>query len=229
MDKLEDIKQKLIQTGLKPEPGEWGRLMIRKPDGHPVYLTCVYTGGFDEVIRSYPNAVKFALTFHAEDPLFHDDSEAHSFMQDLGDMLYFKPEPLLYMHPDLYMRGPTSPTIGTVTIDGQDVYPEIIITGPAENIGIVNRTTGKQIVLSADVTLTAGEDITIITEKLKGRSITKTAIDGTKTSLLNKLTSSSSLNFTLRRGQNRIEFSNTAIDVRSSLRFLYHEGYLSAE
>ena len=224
---LEAIKQKLIQSGIKS--GDWGKLMIRRPDGHALYLDCVYTGGFDEFVREWPNLGKFSLTFHAEDPLFHDDFETVYVFEDLGDMLYFEPEPKLYFREgDLFMRSGSATTENVIQIDGEKVYPKITITGPAANIGIINVTTGKQIVLSIDVVLGSGDTITIVTEKLKSRSITMKQ-NGVTTNLLNKLTAASSLNFWLARGQNRIQFTNASVGAQSSLQFVYKEGYLSAE
>lgn len=72
-EKMEDLKQTLIQTGVRDD--EWGKLMIRRPDGRKLYLTCAYVGGLDEFIRVYPRLNKFSLTFHAESPYFYDGFE----------------------------------------------------------------------------------------------------------------------------------------------------------
>ena len=70
---LDEIKSKLIQVGTRE--GDWGQLMIRRADGHPVFLNCAYTGGLDDFIRDCPNVGKFTLDFHAQDALFYDGFE----------------------------------------------------------------------------------------------------------------------------------------------------------
>ena len=224
---LEEIKQKLIQSGSKTG-SSWGKLMTRRPDGRALYLNCVYTGGFDEFVREYPNLGKFSLTFHAEDPLFHDDFDTVVAFGELGSMLYFEPEPRLYFDAGIYMKSSASTTTNTIRIDGEKVYPTITITGPASNIGIINVTTGKRIALSSDVILGIGDTITITTDKLTGRAITMTQ-SGITTNLLPKLTASSSLNWWLERGDNRVRFQNASVGPSSSVRLSYKEGYLSAE
>ena len=223
---LDEIKQKLIQTG--PKGTSWGELMIRRPDGRPVYLSSVYTGGLDEVIREYPNITKAALTFHAEDALFHDNFETVWYMRQGMDYLYFQPADDLLMTDDLYMRTAAGTIEDTLTIDGERVYPTITITGPAANMVLTNETTGRMIALDASVSLEPGEYITIITDRMKKRSITKVS-GTTKTNLLNKLTAGSSLNFWLSRGLNTLAFTNTATTPQSSVELRYKERYLSAE
>ena len=91
---LEEIKQKLIQTGSRS--GSWGQLKIWQPDQNAYkYLNCVYTGGFDSFVRDYPYVTKFALTFRANDPYFYngyqtvyvvepDASKGYLMMKDLS-------------------------------------------------------------------------------------------------------------------------------------------------
>lgn len=222
---LRVLKQKLIQSGIKK--GDWGKLMIRRKDGRKLYLDCVYTGGFDDCKRTHPRMVKFALMFHAEDPYFHDDFDTKYTIKQTEGYLYFRPEPLLYMGSDIYMRSAEASTQNELYVSGEKVYPKIIINGPAENISIVNNTTGRQITLSSSVVLEAGEQITIITENRK-RKITKKNKYNVTTNIMRYLTASSSLNFWLVRGSNDITFTNSATTKQSYLQFIYKEGYLSA-
>lgn len=225
-EKLEDLKQQLIQIG--PKPNEWGQLMLRRSDGRPLYLKCVYTGGIDELIRHYPHLNKFSLTFRATDPLFYDGFEQTYTIQQDDRAGYLFMDPALYMDPSLYMMSAQGNTGSDLFINGDLIYPTIIINGPAENISLINKTTSRRIVLSSSVALDMNERITITTEK-RNRTIKKRDKDGNTTNLMRYLTTASSLNWWLTRGNNSIEFNNSATTPESYLQFHYKEGFLSAE
>lgn len=228
-DKMDELKSRLIQTGTRE--GDWGQLMIRRPDGRQLYLNCAYTGGFDEFVRKYPHLNKFSLSFHAQDPLFYDGFE-QSFtvrQNDTEGYLFFQPDSNpLYMDPNLFMRSAQGQTLRDVYINGDLIYPTIVISGPAENIRVWNKTTGRIIQFASSIALEPGETITIETKNRK-RSVIMQDKTGTKTNIMNKLTASSSLNWWLGRGSNNIEFRNSATTAESALKFIYKEGYLSAE
>lgn len=228
-EQMEEIKAKLIQTGTRE--GDWGQLMIRRPDGRPLYLNCAYTGGFDEFVREYPLVGTFSLSFHAQDALFYDGFE-QSFtvrQNDTEGYLFFQPDSKpLYMDPNLFMRSAQGQTLRDVYINGDLIYPTIVITGPAENIRVWNKTTGRRFEFASSIALEPGETITIETKNRK-RSVIMRDKAGVKTNIMNKLTASSSLNWWLGRGSNDVEFRNTATSAESALKFIYKEGFLSAE
>lgn len=225
-EKFEALKQQLIQTGARE--GDWGQLMIRRPDGRELFLNCAYTGGLDEFIREYPLVGQFSLTFRAQDALFYDGFEQTYTIQQDDRAGYLFMDPALFMDPSLYMMSAQGNTGSDLYINGDLIYPKIIINGPAENISLINKTTGRKIILSSSVSLEMNERITITTEK-RNRTIKMRDKNGVTTNLMSKLTSASSLNWWLTRGTNNIEFKNTATTPESYLQFRYKEGYLSAE
>jgi len=91
---FEALKLKLIQTGNRE--GDWGRLMIRRKDGTEAYLNCAYVGGLDEIIREYPTSTKFSLTFHAQDPLFHDKDDTEYIIRPDDESGYLRFKPLTF-------------------------------------------------------------------------------------------------------------------------------------
>lgn len=225
-EKLEEVKQRLIQTGSRPD--NWGKLKIRRRDGLLLYLNCVYTGGIDELVRKNNVSVNFSVSFRGEDPLFYTDFEqTYTIRQDDRSGYLFMGADL-FMSSSLYMMSAQGNTGSDLFINGDLIYPKIIINGPAENISLVNGTTGRKIALASTVTLDMNEKITITTAK-RQRTITKTDKYGVTTNLVPKLTADSSLNWWLTRGTNDIQFNNSATTPESYLRFVYREGYLSAE
>lgn len=96
--RLEEVKQRLLQTGSRS--GNWGRLKIRRPDGTLVYLNCVYTGGFDDLVREAPKVIRFSLTFRASDPLFYEGFATKYVIQADAQQGYLMMEGLSF--PDGY-------------------------------------------------------------------------------------------------------------------------------
>ena len=226
---FEELKSKLIQTGTRE--GDWGQLMIRRKDGRPLYLNCAYVAGLDEAIRDCPNVEKFVLSFHAQDALFYDGFEQSWKIQqnDFEGYLFFQPEPDLYFQDGetLFFKAAAGSAGSDLFINGDLIYPTIVITGPAENIKLTNKTTGR-LIQPSGIILGVGETITIET-KNRRRSIIMKNSAGTKTNIVGSLTAKSSLNWWLTRGSNEIEFQNTATTPESSIKFIYKEGYLSCE
>lgn len=224
--RLEELKKQLIQTG--PKNQKWGDLMVRRVDGRELHLNCVYTQGLDEFIRKYPHINKFSLTFRAEDPFFYDGFEQSYMIQQDDRAGYLFMDPELFMDPSLFMMSASGSNGSDLYINGDLVYPTITINGPAENISLTNKTTGRKIELATDVVLDTNEQITITTRK-RQRTIRKRDKYGVVTNLVPKLTSASSLNWWLTRGSNIIDFNNSATTPETYLKFVYKEGYLSAE
>ena len=225
-EQLEEVKKQLIQTGLKKE--KWGDLMVRRSDGRELHLNCVYTEGLDEFIRKYPHINKFSLKFRAEDPFFYDGFEQSYTIQQDDRAGYLFMDPELFMDESLFMMSASGSNGSDLYINGDLVYPKITINGPAENISLQNKTTGKKIILSSDIVLDMNEKIEITT-KQRQRTIKKTDKYGVVTNLVPKLSADSSLNWWLCRGSNEIDFNNSATTPESYLRFTYKEGFLSAE
>lgn len=152
------------------------------------------------------------------------ESTAGNLWWSIGGGKYYAIKPA----SSLYMMSAQGKTGSDLFINGEKVYPTIIINGPAENIWIRNNSTRRIIRLAASVVLDVNEKITINTQPMK-RSITMKDKTGTTTNLLPKLTTASTLNWWLVRGSNDIEFNNSATTPETYLQFKYKEGYLSAE
>ncbi|MBQ3579160.1 MAG: hypothetical protein II974_10920, partial [Firmicutes bacterium] len=151
---LEDLKSKLIQTGTRE--GDWGQLMIRRKDGRPLYLNCAYTGGLDEFIRDCPNVGKFSISFHAQDALFYDGFEqSWKFQQnDREGYLFFEDDEALTFEDGetIFFKSAAGTAGDDLYINGDLIYPKIVIAGPAENIKLKNKATGR-IIQPAGVSL----------------------------------------------------------------------------
>lgn len=248
---LAELKQQLLQTGT--QDGSWGKLKIWNPDENAYrYLNCVYTGGFNNMVRNYPSHVKFALTFRASDPLFYngysttyiietDSDKGFLYLQPDTDPLYFKPltfsggsydfnEDNSEDNPTgLYMKSANMEKTQNILLDCQRIYPKITISGGGRNIRIINVTTGKKIELASSVVIDGAHPVIIETKPLNRKVVQLDTITGTKTNLLSKLTSDSTLDFYLDRGNNVIRYRNSEVTPDSTCAFEYTEGYLSAE
>ena len=258
--KLEDLKRQLIQTGTRS--GGWGKLKIHRPDGSLVYLNCVYTGGLNDIVREYPNAVKFSLTFRANDPLFYEGFETRYVIEaDAADgYLMMKPltfsggydfaEDNITANPDgvfltsltdtshddsshntgsVFFKSAASESEDEIELESQRVWPTITIAGSAKNIRIRNSLTGKKLEFAASVTVDGSHVIKIVTQPLHRKVVMVDVSTGAETSIIGKLTASSSLDFYLERGVNVIYYRNSESTPESSCTFAYTEGYLSAE
>jgi len=258
---FEELKKKLIQTGNRE--GDWGRLMIRRQDGSEAYLNCAYVGGLDDIIRKYPTSTKFSLTFHAQDPLFHDEADTQYIIRpdDAGGYLYMRPLTFtggvydfaednitsnpggLYFRPlddpandratvnpnSVYFKSAAAEADDNVVIDDQKVYPTITITGPAKNIRIINKATGKKLEFDAAVETDGNNYILIETRPLRRKVLKINVTTGVATNIIAKLTADSSLDFPLERGVNEILFRNSEATQESLCTFTYMKGYLSAQ
>ena len=124
----------------------------------------------------------------------------------------------------LYMRSADYSSTEDLYIQGERVYPKIIINGPAENISIKSVTTGRKIDISAGnkVKLDTNERIQIETAPLK-RYIKMKKTGGKWTSILQYLSADSTLDFPLEHGVNDITFNNSAGSPQTFLRFTFTE------
>jgi len=259
--RLEDIKQKLVQTGSRT--GGWGKLKIRRPDGVMVVLNCAYIAGMDDLVRDAPKAIKFALTFRANDPLFYASHvsrfvvravDAKGYLLELpltftGDVYDFDEDNIeanpdgLFMAPlddpindnyianpdSIYMLAASNESGSELELDCQKVWPDITVTGPAKNIRIVNKFTGKKIEFDSTVETDGENSILIVTRPLHRKVVKVNGSTGVETNILGKLTADSSLDFFLERGTNLIIFRNDEATPETACTFSYTEGWLSAE
>ena len=117
----------------------------------------------------------------------------------------------------VFMRTASANTMDEIYIQCEKVYPNIIINGPAENISLMNRTTGKKIQLSPAIKLATNQQIVICTTPKK-RSI---KMGGTN--LIPYLTENSTLDWWLAHGTNDLSFNNSAMTPETYLKFTYTE------
>ena len=117
----------------------------------------------------------------------------------------------------LFLQSAESSSVNQVYIMAEKVYPEIYIHGPAENISLINKTTGRKIELDGRITLSHTQYIKIITTPFK-RSIKRGS-----TNLIPYLSIDSTLDWYLAHGNNDIEFNNSATTPSSYIRYTYTE------
>ena len=129
----------------------------------------------------------------------------------------------------LYFRTAEVETTATLELLSQRIYPKITISGSGRNIRLINETTGKKIEFSASVVVDGDHPIVIETRPLYRKVVQRNLITGTETNLLSKLTSDSSLDFYIERGNNVIKYRNSEATPESIVTFEYTEGFLSAE
>lgn len=123
----------------------------------------------------------------------------------------------------LFMQAAQTESISEVFISAEKVYPEIIIHGPAENISLVNNTTGRKIELEGSITLSHSQYIRIITTPFK-RSIKRGS-----TNLIPYLSIDSTLDWYLAHGNNEVQFNNSATTPESYIQFKYTERRASVQ
>lgn len=127
----------------------------------------------------------------------------------------------------LYMRSAQGNIGKDLFIQCEKVYPEITINGPAENIILVNESTGgRKIELDPSIVLDVNEQIKIITAPLK-RKITQYLKTGQTVNLIPWLSADSTLDWWLCHGSNEVGFNNTATTPESYAKFEYTERWSS--
>ena len=117
----------------------------------------------------------------------------------------------------LFLNSSESSSINDVYIMAEKVYPIITIHGPAENISLVNNTTGRKIELEGSISLNHSQTIKIVTTPFK-RSIKRGS-----TNLIPYLSIDSTLDWFLAHGNNEIEFNNSASTRESYITYTYSE------
>ena len=226
------LKQSIMQIGNRD--GNWGKLKIRREDGSYVYLNCVYTGGLDSTTRDSHVRILFYLTFTAVDPYFYSSNETSFSIKPYqsGTYLHFrsKTAPVkerFHFGNATYFRSADTAYFDIVKMDCAKVNPTITIVGPAQNISIENKTNGKKIAFEPEFKILYGETVVIQTES-GNRSCTYNQIGTDGVNGLSYLTADTVLDFSLDYGDNKLIYTNAYVDKRSSCKFSYKEGWLSA-
>lgn len=206
-----------LNFALDPVRGS-GQLKITGPGGITRVVDAYLEDGMglDESLNSTtgPTWQRASLQFLCEEPYWKDNSTTSATVTYGTTTATFFP-----MFP---LRLSSSSVFGAATIvnDGDVMtWPRWTITGPGSAIYIKNITTGKTINL--DVTLTAGETVTIDTTP-GVRTVTKN--DGTN--LFGYLSADSSL-WSLTRGSNSIQLEMSSADVGSSIAYSFERRWLS--
>lgn len=224
--KFNKLKGQLIQFGTMPGNG-WGRLRIKLRTGGFVYLNCLYSEGLESMTRDVDCRAAFSLTFHADDPLFYDLSSSTLVLRvySEGDRLVFRST--TFFGADTHFRSSDASHEEKVNVECFRVYPDIVITGPADNIMLVNVTTGKTIRFEHTFSLLAGESLEINTQPTK-RMAYWVRQNGTKVKALRYLTADTSLDWFMTSGENVLRYRNTNLNAVSTCTMTFQQGWLSA-
>lgn len=206
-----------IVKAMNPKKGE-GVIRVTSPIGDTREIGCRYSGGLslDEKAEvSGPTMQQALVTFHANDPLWRDESDTTNTYQ-IGDPPSFFPSPPL--------RLTASEIAVDTTVDNQgddDMWPVWTIYGPGAGATLRNLTTGKVLSLP-DITLGSGESITIDTRPGK-----KTILRSDGANMFSSITVTSAL-WPLVEGTNAIRLEMTDVTVGvSMLQLSYRQRYLS--
>lgn len=223
--KFERLKSQVIQIGNRQK--SWGRLLVQLRSGSYVYLDCIYSEGLDAIVRDSAVRVGFSMTFHAEDPLFYDLSTTTKTLEayDEGSRFIFSPRTHFGSH--LHFQSSAATNEETVTLDCFRVYPDIVITGPAANIRIRNKTTDKTIQMESSFSLLADERLEIHTRP-SNRGIIWHKQDGTEVKAMRYLTAGTILDWYMINGDNVIQYRNSVVSPLSTCTLNWQAGRLSA-
>lgn len=219
---LRRIAERVLQHGVRHD---WGRLVFTRSDGKEAYLHCVYAGGLEAIADDEPFVYKAVVNFHASDPYFYALDETNLILSDAGAAgLYFG---AFWFGAGTYFRGGSVSAVGEVVNDGQTVYPEILITGPAKAIRIRGLDSGAAIAFPSSFELQRGEQIRIDCRDRR-RGVWLTRADGAVSDITPILTLESSLIFPIHNGLNRFQLDY--VDTTDATRFLlrYRERGFSA-
>lgn len=207
-----------LNYALDPSRGR-GRLRVTAPDATQrfVYAYLEDGMGLEEAINSTVGRTwqRASLQFFCEDPYWLDETTTSStIVYNTTTATFF---------PFFPLRLSSSTVFGATTInnDGDvETWPRWTITGPGSAIYLKNLTTGKT--LNLDVTLSAGETVTIDTTRGVS-SVTKN--DGTN--LFGYLSATSSL-WPLAKGSNSLQLEMSSATASSSIAYSYERRWLSA-
>ena len=221
------LKGQLIQFGSMPQEG-WGKLRIKLRAGGFVYLNCLYSGGLESMVRDSDTRVAFPMSFHADDPLFYDLSSTTLVLRAYseGDRLVFSST--TFFGADTHFRSADASHEETVEVECFRIYPDIVITGPAANIMLVNVSTGKTIRFENTFSLLAGESLEIHTRPTE-RMAWWVKQNHTKVKALRYLTADTSLDWFMTSGENVLRYRNTNLNDISTCTMTFQQGWLGAD
>ena len=220
-----NLKSELVQFG-KQKAGQWGTLKVRKTDGSYAVLHCLYSEGLDAMTRDAASRVQFHLTFTASDPWFYDlNKTIKTFgISEKGLGLHFSKT--TFFGQSTHFGSTSADHTETIACSGSRIYPEILITGPARNIRILNSTTGGKLELESTFELLNGETLRIVTKPLE-RSAVWTDTSGKETNAFKYLTADSTLDWYIAHGDNVLMFRNSVVDPNAKCTLTYQQGWLS--
>lgn len=205
---------------INPFKGD-GKLRSIAVDGTVRELMCYYTGGLEGDEGRNAKGIwwqKAILVFDADDPYWYDSSTQV--------LTFTRGQPSKFAPWGLPFRLASSQVFADISVDNKgdvEAYPELIITGPGEDIKITNQSTGEVMHLDhPDAKLGIGESITINTSPYPPNEKTVTKNDGTN--LFYTLSDDSSL-WSLQDGTNsiRLEMANATDD--SNIQLSYKNRY----
>jgi hypothetical protein len=192
-----------------------GKIKVLAADGSQREIQCRYSSGLgisEKDGAKVGNMQAVTLVFRAFDPYWYDSSTVvQTFKINENPGTFF---------PILPLRLASSTVFADITIDNDgdvETFPEWIITGPGESIVLSNLSTGET--TSLDVTLEAGESITINTSPY-----TKTVTKSDGTNLFYTLSDDSSL-WALQEGNNSIQIQMANATADSSIQLTYKNRY----
>ena len=221
---LRTIANKLIQIGAYRD---WGHLHLRRPDGTYCDIDCAYISGMDAITQTLPRAQVFEIKFYSGNGYFYDPVET------IYDFDIYRTEGLLHFGNDFHFTDETFFRSNGVAyerdifMDGYRAYPTITITGPANNISLINQATGRTLSFDPSFFLISGDSVTIRTTP-KDRGAVVTRADGTEKNGFKYLTPDSNLDWFLCYGMNALAYRNSNNNPTTLCRLAYKKMWLSA-
>ncbi len=216
--RFHDLMSRLIQAG---SHDEWGKLTFTRSDGKRVYLSALYTGGAN-VVSKYRRFKVFTLEFTAGDPYFYNVNETEVTASSSAGGTF--------IGEGVYLGAWTMRSGAATDLDvynnGEVCYPVLKIHGPAAVIEFSNELTGKTLALDPDYVLLADDELTVNCRPGE-RKITL-ASGGKESDVTYLLATTSSLNWQIARGHNKIKIAYTGGDAQTDYALYFRERYLSA-
>lgn len=205
-----------LMKRMNPKRGQ-GRIRVTSPIGDQREITCLYAAGLEGEEKedvTGPQFQAFPLAFTAYDPYWYAVSSVSKTFT-LGTPTVFFPVFPVFFSPSAIVAS------DTVVNDGDEpAQPVWTVTGPGEEIRLVNSTTGDYIYLQSNA-LGPGEVLTIDTrDNIK----TLTLQDGT--SVFNWLSVDSSM-WALDAGSTTVLLQMTGTTAASGLTLSFKPKYLS--
>ncbi len=218
------LKSELVQVGKRS--GQWGELRVRRTDGSYAVLHCLYSEGLDAMTRDAASRVQFHLTFTASDPWFYDmNKTVRTFgISERGSGLRFGKT--TFFGQSTHFGSSDADHTETITCSGSRIYPEVLITGPARNIRIINSENGCLLEMDSSFELLNGETLTITTKPLE-RSAVWTKADGRQVNAFKYMTATTALDWHLEYGTNVLKFRNSVNSPSAKCTLTYQQGWLS--